>query len=233
MASREIVVQALPVLLLTAVGGALAGGVLVGMADALRALPALIVVAPALISLRGTINGAMGARLGSAGHMGLLDGGEGRAEVLENVVASLTLTAGISAAAAVFAWGATALLGLAPGDLVALVVVSVGAGLASGLVLAGLTVATVVLARRRGLDPDNVTSPILATVGDIVTLLFLLLFAGAWAALVGAGGAGGGGGLAGLSGLAGIAGLAGPAGLGGSAGAGVLEGLRGLGGVWP
>lgn len=179
VASRDLVTQALPVLLLTAVGGTVAGSVLAGMGEALRAMPALIVVAPALISLRGTISGAVGARLGSAAHMGLLDG-EGRwDEVWENVAAGLALSLVVSAAAALFAYGVTAGLGLPAGELAPLVAVSVAAGFGGGIVLAGITVATVLLAYRHGLDPDNVTSPTLATLGDIVTLALLFVFASA------------------------------------------------------
>lgn len=172
--------QALPILALTAVGGAVAGSVLAGMEQVLRAIPALIVVAPALISLRGTINGSIGARLGSAAHMGLLTGRGRRAEIVENVLAGLTLSASMSTVAALLGYATTWLVGRDPGDPVGLVLVSVAAALTSGLLLSGVTVATVVVAHRRGLDPDNVTSPILATVGDIVTLAFLFLYATWW-----------------------------------------------------
>lgn len=172
--------QALPILALTAIGGAVAGSVLAGMEPVLRAIPALIVVAPALISLRGTINGSIGARLGSAAHMGLLSGDSRREEITENVLAGLTLSATMSTVAAALGYATTWLLGHAPGDPVGLVVVSVAAALTSGVLLSGVTVATVLLAHRRGLDPDNVTSPILATVGDIVTLAFLFFYATWW-----------------------------------------------------
>lgn len=179
-ADLALYTQALPILLLTALGGAIAGSVLAGMEAVLRAIPALIVVAPALISLRGTINGALGARLGSAAHMGLLGGDRWRDEIVENVAAGLTLSAAMSAVAAGLGYLTTFALGLDPGDPVGLLVVSVAAGLTSGLLLAGVTVATVLVAHRRGLDPDNVTSPILATVGDIVTLALLFAFATVW-----------------------------------------------------
>lgn len=177
--------QALPILALTAVGGAVAGSVLAGMEAVLRAIPALIVVAPALISLRGTINGSIGARLGSAAHMGLLSGDQRRDEILENVLAGLTLSATMSTVAAAFGYVTTWMVGHDPGDPVGLVVVSVAAALTSGLLLSGVTVATVLVAHRRGLDPDNVTSPILATVGDIVTLAFLFLYATWWTGVAG------------------------------------------------
>lgn len=176
--SRDLLTQALPILLLTAVGGTLAGGVLSTMEAALRAIPALIVVAPALISLRGTINGALGARLGTAVHMGLVGGDAGRREVLENVTASLLLSLVTSFAAAAFGYGATVAFGHDAGSFGVLATVSVAAGFTGGLLLAGLTVATVLVAHRRGLDPDNVTSPVLATVGDLVTLVLLFVFAG-------------------------------------------------------
>jgi mgtE-like transporter len=47
-------------------------------------------------------------------------------------------------------------------------------GTIAGLVLALITVAIVVLAVRKKLDPDNVTTPALATIGDTITVLCLL-----------------------------------------------------------
>ena len=45
----------------------------------------------------------------------------------------------------------------------------------AGIMLSTLTVSLALVTYSRGLDPDNVLSPSLATVGDILTVLCLLV----------------------------------------------------------
>jgi mgtE-like transporter len=45
------------------------------------------------------------------------------------------------------------------------------AGVISGLLLTSFTIGIIYLVFKRGYDPDNITGPALATVGDITTML--------------------------------------------------------------
>ncbi|MEE9163958.1 MAG: magnesium transporter [Thermoplasmata archaeon] len=170
--------EALPVLLLSGLGLVVAGLLLGEMEGILRRTPGLIVMIPVLIALRGGVSGAMGARMGSAIHMGLIERGnlwneEARQGVLAAVLLSLTL----SALTGVLGHFTTLLLGLPSAGLGKLVLIATVAGTAAGLLQVGVTFGVLILAFRRGLDPDNVTTPALATVGDIVTVLLLFLVA--------------------------------------------------------
>jgi cation transporter-like permease len=49
------------------------------------------------------------------------------------------------------------------------------AGILSGLILTGLTILISVTAYSRGWDPDIVTSPSIATLGDFITILCIYL----------------------------------------------------------
>lgn len=171
--------QSLPVLMLLAVGSLATGAVFERMQPLLREFPGLIVLVPPLIGLRGNINNAMGARLGSAMHLGIVDP---RAiwdpTIKANVGGSLVLSATMPALAGVLAWAATRLMGLEAMPLALFVLVAMVAGLASGVFLAGVTLALLAAAHRHGIDPDNVTGPALATVGDVVTLAILYATAG-------------------------------------------------------
>lgn len=166
--------QALPVLLLLAVGSLATGIVLERMTALLRAFPGLIVLVPPLIGLRGNINTALGARMGSAIHLGVVDPTSlWDPEVRANVAGSLTLSTLMPALAGVLAWAASRLVGLEAMSLRLFVVVATVAGLASGIFLSAVTLAILVAAHRWGIDPDNVTGPALATIGDVVTLAVL------------------------------------------------------------
>lgn len=166
--------QALPVLMLLAVGSLATGAVFERMRPLLRQFPGLIVLVPPLIGLRGNINTSMGARLASAMHLGVVDPEAlWDREVAENLGGSLALSATMPALAGVLAWAASLLIGLEVMALSRFVLVASLAGLASGVLLAGVTLVILVVAHRYGIDPDNVTGPALATVGDVVTLVVL------------------------------------------------------------
>lgn len=182
---NDFLTQGLPILMLLAVGSLGTGLVFERMVPLLQAYPGLIVLVPPLIGLRGNINASLGSRLGSAVHLGLIEPGTmWDPEVRENVLGSLMLSGLMPALAAVLAWVVSRALGIAVIPLWLLVAVATVAGLVSGLLLAAITVGIVTWSHRHGVDPDNVTGPGLATVGDVLTLLVLFatsaLVLGGW-----------------------------------------------------
>lgn len=171
--------EILPALLLTSLGALGAGALLSAMAPQLEAAKGVLVLVPGLMAFRGNISASMGARLSSAVHLGLLDPSEPFGEVgRTNVLASLALSTTIGAVVGVLGWAASWLLGLDTLSLLAFVAIAVATGLISGAILSLVTLSIVVVATRRGLDPDNVTGPLLTTVGDVITLGVLFVVVG-------------------------------------------------------
>ncbi len=169
----KVLRESLPVLILLAVFELFAGGLLSSMSTILETMPGLLVIIPALIDMRGNISGALGSRLGSAVHLGLIDLKHiFNPELRENVRASILLSAMISLFAGIFGWLTCALFGINPQPLKIIATIFI-AGTFAGLVLAAVTVLIVIVALKKKLDPDNIVSPALATVGDAVTLLIL------------------------------------------------------------
>jgi mgtE-like transporter len=163
--------EILPALALTSVGAIGAGALLGFMAPHLEAEPGLLVMVPALIGFRGNISASMGARLSSAVHLGLLDPenpleGPGKT----NVIASLVLSVAIGAVVGLVGWASSVFFGLPTVGVWTFLFVAVATGLISGALLAIVTLVIVAEATRRGIDPDNVTGPLLTTVGDVITL---------------------------------------------------------------
>lgn len=178
---RSVVVQGLLVLLPCALITLVAGGFFVGMEKYFTTLlPGLIIVVPPLLGLRGNINGALASRLGTGLNSGLIRPRlELSAEIKINLASSLILSVIASAAIGIFAFGVNLLTGaLAIGALellVKLMVIAILAGFISGLILAFLTVLVAITSYARGWDPDNVTSPAMAAVGDFVTIVCIYL----------------------------------------------------------
>jgi len=138
----------------------------------LEMLPGLIILVPAIIGLRGNISVALGSRLGSGFHLGVIDFSRSwKREVTENIKASLVLSSVMSSVIGIFAYGTCRLFGFPSMGVLYFVGIALMAGFVSGLALATLAILTVYVAFRRGYDPDNITGPVLATIGDVITII--------------------------------------------------------------
>lgn len=177
--TEEAYREALPVLLLSAVGGLFAGTVLGGMEEELRVIPGLLVLVPALLATRGNVYGSLGARLGSALHQGLIEPYvtfEDR-RVVAAVSAALLNGVLISVFAAAMAWLILVVLSRPAAPLPTLVGIALIAGLLSGMLLAAAVVGVVFVGYRRGVNPDTLAGPVVTTTGDVVGIATMLFAA--------------------------------------------------------
>ena len=152
------------------------GSLLGFMVEPFREHPELLVMVPALVGLKGAVEVALGSRLCSAIHLGLW--GPDRfwnEELRQNLIAALVLTLIGSLVVGLLGYGLASVAGDAVVSLAIYLSIALMAGLGAGISLAGVTVGIVWLSHRKGLDPDNVTAPLLTTAGDMVGLLWLLL----------------------------------------------------------
>lgn len=173
---REIVRETAPILFLTTLGGIVAGLFLEGIRVELEYIPGLLILLPAIIGMRGNISGALGSRLASALHLGLLKPEFGRNDVtVTNFTASMILNVGMSVLLGVLAHFVAIVFSFKTAGILALTTISVVAGTLAGFMLTILTFYFAVIVYRRGLDPDNVLAPALATVGDALTIVCLLV----------------------------------------------------------
>ena len=162
---------------LSTCAGFVAGLVLGSITGTLQELPGLLVLIPASVGMRGTIFGAMGARLGTGVAIGMFEPTlqRGKPPLPERdrgdpLVAALVLLPGgardarrvrVRAGPVISFW--------------ALVTISVLGGiLASGIALL-VTVGIAVLSFRKGWDLDAVSTPMVTAIGDMVTLPCLFL----------------------------------------------------------
>ncbi|MCK4818458.1 magnesium transporter [bacterium] len=99
-------------------------------------------------------------------------------ELRENIGAAFILTVVLALIAGVFSHMTCVLFGLPSVGLVMLVAISVITAILAGTILIFSTILIFILAFKRGYDPDNITAPALATIGDLITLgcLFLITY---------------------------------------------------------
>ncbi|WP_134671155.1 magnesium transporter [Halorussus marinus] len=180
MSVRDVAAQAyreaLPALAVSAVGGLFAGLVLGGMRGELREVSGLLVLVPALLATRGNVYGAMGAKLSTALHQGLV---EPKAipddrRVYAAVSAAMLNGVAISVFAAGVAYAVLVALGRPRASLVALAAIALVAGVLSGIALTVTVVAVAFAGYRRGLNPDTLVGPVVTTTGDVFGMAALL-----------------------------------------------------------
>jgi mgtE-like transporter len=174
----SIVREALPFELIATVGGVIAGIILSGMTDELGMIPGLLVIYPGVLGLRGNISSTLGSRLGSAIHLGLVtDLDRHNPELMNNISGSLILSVITAFILGILGHFVTLALGFESAGIFKLTLICVISAFTSGVILSFVAALLAVGMFRFGFDPDNVVTPSIATIGDIVSMLMLFLSA--------------------------------------------------------
>lgn len=172
--------QGLVALALNSSTSLVAGAVLGSLTATFERRPGLLLLVPAAIGLRGNVFGSLGNRVSTSIHAGELQLRLRRSTVLgQNVLAATALTLGMSVI--LVALAALVSVGLGLGHTVGLAdlaLVSVGGGALASLPVLGATLGLAAGAVRFGWDLDNVTAPLVSTLGDVLTLPALWLATG-------------------------------------------------------
>ncbi len=171
--------EAIPILFIALGGGLFAGLVLEGMVESVERFPGLLVMVPVFLATRGNVYGALGGRISSGLHQGLIEPRFDWNERLVNaVVASFINGIGISVVIGVVTWLALQLIGWESAALYEFIGIMLIAGVLTSFVLIFGLLALIFAGYKYGYDPDNLVGPIVTTLGDIFGMLFLLFAIG-------------------------------------------------------
>lgn len=172
--------QGLVALALNSSTSLVAGAILGSLTHTFERRPGLLLLVPAAIGLRGNVFGSLGNRVSTSIHAGDLQLRLRRSTMLgQNVLAAGALTLGMSVILVLLA--ALISVGLGLGSTIGLAdlaLVSVGGGALASLPVLAATLGLAAGAVRFGWDLDNVTAPLVSTLGDVLTLPALWLATG-------------------------------------------------------
>ncbi len=178
-AEKRTLRQGLAALTLSTLASFVAGLTLGHITGTLTQLPGLLVLIPAAVGMRGTIFGAIGARLGTSTHAGLFEVTLDRNGVLyQNIEVALITTFTSALWLAILARLATLAFGQHSISIWDFVTISVVGGALGSVFILLFTIGLSVLSYRRGYDLDAVSTPMVTALGDMGTLptLFLATF---------------------------------------------------------
>jgi mgtE-like transporter len=171
--------QGFVALILGTLTALVAGITLASITGTLQELPGLLILVPAVLGMRGTIFGAIGARLGTSIHTGLFEVTRDRTGVLYQnafvaVVSTLSSSLYLAALAKIFALA----FGLPSMPFFSFVTISVVGGVLDSIFILAATIGLSVLCHRRGYDLDAVGTPMVTAAADMTTvpILFLATF---------------------------------------------------------
>jgi len=171
----RIIEETLPVILLFAFVGLFTGGFLNEVITDASIAPGLLIIVPGLLGLRGNISSALGARLSSGLHLGYISTKKFSRGLRANIEISIFLSVFISIVLSVLAWQTCVYIGCTCMSLINFVLITVMTGLISGILMSFTTSGIAIMSYRHGLDPDNTTLPAAGSIGDIITIITLLL----------------------------------------------------------
>lgn len=174
-AVRRIVRESVVPLTVAAAVGVLAGAILELGVERWLAAPVLLIMIPSFIANCGSLGGILASRLASKLHLGLIEPRAipGRLAWLDISVVFLFSVFAFTAIGGA-AWATAAIFGYDPPGARWVVLMSLGAGLLSTVLLSAVAYATATVSHRLGLDPDNEGIPIVTSAMDLLGLLILL-----------------------------------------------------------
>lgn len=175
---ESIIKEALPFELLAVIGGIASGIILSYMENIFSEIPGLLVLVPGIMSLRGNISSSLGSRLSSLIHLGLITDIDWKNnEIIENIFGSMILTIIISLFLGFFNNICLLIFNLNNIGCLYLILISVFSGFCSGIILSILSIFLAVGSFKIGLDPDNILSSAIATIGDLLSIIMIFISA--------------------------------------------------------
>ncbi|NWR92919.1 S41A1 protein, partial [Furnarius figulus] len=176
--SFSIGLQVLFPFLLAGFGTVAAGMVLdiVQHWDVFKNVTNLFILVPALLGLKGNLEMTLASRLSTAANIGQMDTPKEFWKMITGNMALLLVQATVvgflaSIAAVVFGWIPDGHFSLY--HAVLLCASSVATAFVASLVLGMIMIGVIIGSRKMGINPDNVATPIAASLGDLVTLALL------------------------------------------------------------
>ncbi len=172
---KFIVIQSLPILTIAILFDVIAGIIIQSNIHAIVAIPILLVIFPALNEESGNIGSILASRLATKLHLGTLDVNlQISKEVRTEFINSYFLAFLIFPLTAIVAYFFGAFLGIGGMTLTSMLAVLLIAGyiMTTFGIISGFLIS--MLSFKYGLDPDNVTIPMLTSLTDIFSVVSLI-----------------------------------------------------------
>jgi len=177
----ELTAEALPSLIISVIGLTISGWLLdiVMGWKVYESIPELIVLIPILLNLKGNLEMNLASRLSTESNLGHLDTyNMGKDIIVGNMVVLQAQAFIVGSVSGLFAWF---MGGISDGEFVGvdktivLVISSIFSASICSFILGTMVSVIIIYSKKLKINPDNVATPLAASMGDLVTLLVLSL----------------------------------------------------------
>lgn len=159
----------------TLLGGLISGTLLAIYTDKIFLLPGMLIIFPGFMEMRGNICGSLASRLTSGLFLGIIKSGSGiKTKIIKgNLFASLFLVILISIVLGLSAFFINFfILQIYTPKII---LIPLLAGLIANMIEIPITIFTTLYLYKNGHDPNNIMGPFVTTIGDITSILSLLI----------------------------------------------------------
>jgi len=177
--NKSAIVMGLTALVIAGTADLFAGILLSTMEETLVSISGMMILIYSAIGMRGNIFGAMGSRIGTAMNIGTFEMSLRKGTVLRaNVESTILLTLIMSIAMGVTTWAVAAAFFNANITVFDFIFISTVGGVISGIIVLMFNILIAYVGNKREWDVDNITAPLIAAIGDIVTMP--MIFVATW-----------------------------------------------------
>ncbi len=152
-------------------GGLIAGYLLTIITKEISIIPGMLVMLPGFLELRGNISGSLSARISSGLHLGLVNDIKGEL-IKKNVISAVILTIITSMMIGLISYSYNLITGVNDAKVIIITILS---ALLSSAIMIPLTIISAIKMFKKGLNPDNIMGPYVTTLGDVVSLISLII----------------------------------------------------------
>jgi len=156
------------------ISGLIAGIVLAVYTDKIFLIPGMLIILPGFMAMRGSISGTFASRISSGLFLRVINPKETHSQLIKgNIRGSFMLGIIVSLVLGLIAFLFNYFI---MGSLTPLIIlIPFLAGILSNFILTPLTLFATIYIFKKGHDPNNIIGPFIMTVGDVTSIVSLLL----------------------------------------------------------